>query len=264
MLDEIMKAAGIDVFGVADYEDTLPETGFKQRDRVENARSVIVCLIPWDTGKNEGRNMARFAVGRDYHAVAMEHLSVAAEILRRAFPDEVFKPFVDSSPIAEVRAAVLAGLGVRGCNNLLISKAYGTRCAIAEIVTTRRFTKSKKAVGTCFQCMNCVNNCPGGALSEKGYDREKCVSYINQKKKELTEKDVALIKEVGFVCGCDCCTDVCPMNRHMDGTGFAEFKETARPVYHPGDDLSDRSYSWKPENVERNYRIITEGTDGNS
>ena len=86
MLEEIMKAAGIEVFGVADYEDTLPETGFKQKDRVEDAKSVIVCLIPWDTGRNEGRNMARYAVGRDYHAVAAEHLSVAAEILRGEEP----------------------------------------------------------------------------------------------------------------------------------------------------------------------------------
>ena len=27
-----MKAAGIEVFGVADYNETLPGTGFKQRE----------------------------------------------------------------------------------------------------------------------------------------------------------------------------------------------------------------------------------------
>ena len=258
MLDEVMKAAGIEVYGVADYKDTLPGTGFKQRELFDGIESVIVCLIPWDTGKNEGRNVARHAVGRDYHAVASEHLSVAAEILKRAFPEETFKFFVDSSPIAEVRAAVLAGLGVRGRNNLLISKQYGTSCAIGEIITTRHFAKSKKAVGGCFDCMRCVDVCPGKALSEKGYEREKCVSYINQIKKELTEEDVALIKKVGLVCGCDCCTDVCPMNRHADGTGLIEFKESAKPVFTPGMDVSDRSYNWKIENAERNYKIITE------
>ncbi len=258
MLDEIMKAAGIEVYGVADYKDTLPGTGFKQREMFDGMESVIVCLIPWDTGMNEGRNVARFAVGMDYHIVAAKHLAIATEVLKRAFPDETFKFFVDSSPIAEVRAAVLAGLGVRGKNNLLISKEYGTRCAIGEIVSSKRFAKSKKSVGTCFECMRCVNECPGGALSEKGYDREKCVSYINQKKNELTEDDKKLIKEVGFVCGCDCCTDCCPMNRHADGTGLSEFKATAKPVYTPGMDTSDRSYNWKIENAERNYKIITE------
>lgn len=258
MLEEIMKAAGIEVYGVADYKDTLPGTGFKQREMFDGIESVIVCLIPWDTGMNEGRNVARFAVGRNYHDVAAEHLSVATEILRRIFPDETFKFFVDSSPIAEVRAAVLADLGIRGKNNLLISKEYGTRCAIGEIITTRHFARSKKAVGSCFGCMRCAENCPGGALTEKGYEREKCVAYINQMKKELTEEDEALIKKVGFVCGCDCCTDVCPMNRHADGTGWPEFKESAKPVFTPGMDLSDRSYSWKPDNVLRNYKIITE------
>jgi epoxyqueuosine reductase QueG len=77
-------------------------------------------------------------------------------------------------------------------------------------------------------------------------------------KKELTAEDEALIKKVGFICGCDCCTDCCPMNRHADGTGLKEFKESAKPVYTPGMDLSDRSYGWKPANVERNYKIITE------
>ena len=79
-----MKAAGIEVFGVADYNETLPGTGFKQREMFDGIQSVIVCLIPWDTGMNEGRNMARYAVGRNYHDVAAEHLSVATEILRRA------------------------------------------------------------------------------------------------------------------------------------------------------------------------------------
>lgn len=256
MLDEIMEAAGIPAYGVCDYADTLPGTGFKQRDLFEGIESVIVCIFPCDTGLNEGRNMARYAVGENYHAVAARHLSVATEILSRAFPGETFRFFVDSSPVAEVRAAVLAGLGIRGKNNLLITRDYGTRCAIGEIVTTRHFAKSQKSVGTCFMCGACLNACPGGALTEKGYDREKCVSYINQQKKELTPGDVALIKKVGFICGCDCCTDVCPMNRHADGTGMKEFRDTARPVYAPGMDISDRSYSWKPENVERNYKII--------
>lgn len=264
ILDKVMAAAGIEHFGVAAYEDTLPGTGFKKRELFDGMDSVIVCLIPWDTGMNEGRNVARFAVGRNYHDVAAEHLSVATEILRRAFPENTFKFFVDSSPIAEVRAANLAGLGIRGRNNLLISKAYGTRCAIGEIVTDRRFARSKKMPGSCFECGLCTKHCPNGALTKDGFVREKCVSYINQMKKEITPEDEALIRKVGFVCGCDCCTDICPMNRRFDGTGWREFKESARPVYRPGDDLSDRSYGWKAENVERNYKIIMEEKDGDT
>ena len=87
ILDEVMAAAGIEHYGVAAYEDTLPGTGFKKRELFDGMDSVIVCLIPWDTGMNEGRNVARFAVGRNYHDVAAEHLAVATEILRRAFPE---------------------------------------------------------------------------------------------------------------------------------------------------------------------------------
>ena len=144
ILDEVMAAAGIEHYGVAAYEDTLPGTGFKKRELFDGMDSVIVCLIPWDTGMNEGRNVARFAVGRNYHDVAAEHLAVATEILRRAFPENTFKFFVDSSPIAEVRAANLAGLGIRGRNNLLISKAYGTRCASAKLLPTGDLPAPKK------------------------------------------------------------------------------------------------------------------------
>ena len=41
MLDKVMEAAGIKVFGVADYEETLPGTGFKQREMFDGIQSVI-------------------------------------------------------------------------------------------------------------------------------------------------------------------------------------------------------------------------------
>lgn len=256
-LGEIMKAAGFDCCGVAEYAETLPGTGYRQNELFDGIRSVIVCLIPWDTGKNEGRNVARYCVGMDYHLVGQKHLGMAAEILRRAYPEDRFACFVDSSPIAEVRAAVLAGLGIRGLDNLLISDQYGTRCAIGEIVTTHAFPKSLPHPGTCRLCKKCIGACPGEALSPAGFDKTKCVSALTQKKGALTAEEEALIRRVGFVSGCDCCTDICPLNRHADGTGWQEFKDTAKPVYTPGTDLSDRTYGWRgPEIPERNYKIL--------
>ncbi len=256
-LGKIMEAAGFECYGVADYADTLPGTGYKQNERFEGIQSVIVCLIPWDTGKNEGRNVARYCVGMDYHLIGENHLGIAAENLKQAYPGDRFSYFVDSSPVAEVHSAVLAGLGVRGRNNQLVSDRYGTRCAIGEIVTTHPFPKSVEHPGTCFLCNKCVEACPNAAISLKGFDKTKCVSAITQKKGALTEEEENLIRKVGFVSGCDCCTDVCPMNRYADGTGWKEFKETAKPVYTPGMDLSDRAYGWRgPEIPERNYKIL--------
>ncbi|HXK77990.1 MAG TPA: DUF1730 domain-containing protein [Oscillospiraceae bacterium] len=256
-LGEIMRAAGFDGYGVAAYAETLPGTGYRKNELFDGIRSVIVCLIPWDTGKNEGRNVARYCVGMDYHLVGQKHLDVAAELLKKLYPEDRFACFVDSSPVAEVRAAVLAGLGVHGRNNLLISDQYGTRCAIGEIVTTHAFPKSVPHPDTCLLCNKCVEACPNAALSPEGFDRTRCVSAMTQKKGALTAEEEALIRKVGFVSGCDRCTDVCPMNRHADGTGWKEFKETAKPVYTPGTDLSDRAYGWRgPETPERNYNIL--------
>jgi len=256
MLEEIMSAAGIEAFGVADYRDTQPGPEFKRDQLPPTPRSVIVCLFPYDTGTTE-RNVARYAVGMDYHAVAKKHLEIAAEILRRAFPGEVFVTFVDGSPVAEVRAAVMAGLGVRGKNNQLINEKYGTRCAIGDIVTTMRLEKSQRRMGGCLDCLRCFKACPGHALTEKGFDRTKCVSAISQKKGELTADEAALVAKTGLCWACDRCTDCCPMNHDAGGTGMQEFKDTAIPFASTGMDMTGRAYAWRgAEVVERNLRIL--------
>lgn len=258
MLEEIMAAAKIEAFGVADYKDTQPGPDFKRDKLPISPRSVIVCLFPYDTGLTE-RNVARYAVGADYHAIAKKHLETAAEILRRVYPGESFITFVDGSPIAEVRAAVMAGLGVRGKNNLLINEKYGTRVAIGEIVSTVKFPKSERKIGGCIDCLRCFKACPGHALSEKGFDRSKCVSALSQKKGSLTKEEEALVAKTGLCWGCDRCTDCCPMNKNATGTGMEDFKETAIAIASADMDMTGRAYAWRGrEVVERNLKIQEE------
>lgn len=60
--------------------------------------------------------------------------------------------FTDNSPIREVTAARLAGLGFVGNNGLLISPAYGTYHFIAEIVTDLWLEPSMPMESGCEAC----------------------------------------------------------------------------------------------------------------
>ena len=71
----------------------------------------------------------------DYHLIAGEYLQRFCEALRQQFPNNRFEPFTDNSPVPEVRSALLAGLGRRGKNGLLLHPDYGSYVFIGEVVT---------------------------------------------------------------------------------------------------------------------------------
>ena len=52
-----------------------------------------------------------------------------------------------------------------------------------------------------------------------------CLSYITQKKEELSEDEINVLKENKKVFGCDVCQDVCPHNKNISTTNIKEFYE---------------------------------------
>ena len=78
------------------------------------------------------------------------------------------------------------------------------------------FTPDEPLPKTCIKCMKCVKYCPGNALLGN-YDMnpKRCLSYITQKKEELTEEEIFLLKKEKKVFGCDICQDVCPHNKNI-------------------------------------------------
>lgn len=98
--------------------------------------TVLTLLFPYRFPDRGPRNLSRYAACLpDYHLAAGEVLSSAAAALRAAYPRYRFEPFVDNSPLPEVRAAALSGLGCIGDNGLLIHPVYGSWVFIAAIVT---------------------------------------------------------------------------------------------------------------------------------
>ena len=126
---------------------SLPRLSRLPRD----AKSVIVCLLGYYAGER-AHNISRYAWARDYHLLVEELLSPVAERMRETWQEQTFAVFTDNSPIREVTAARLAGLGFIGNNGLLISPAYGSYHFIAEIVTDLWLEPSEPVEAGCGEC----------------------------------------------------------------------------------------------------------------
>lgn len=227
----------------------------------ENTKSVIVLLFPYNFGDDAytDSDISRYAVVPDYHDTIGRILTDTVERLKEKYPDEEFVAFTDNSPIPEVRAAMYAGLGVRGLNGLFFNKEYGSWIFIGEIVTTMicEYPAVADSEITCIKCGKCVSACPTKAIGENGINTEKCLSFITQKKGELTDEQEMLIKNSGCAWGCDVCQSVCPMNKSVKTEPIEIFRDGAEFKARTDDDISDRAYAWRGKKViERNLKIL--------
>jgi len=226
----------------------------------ENARSVIVYLFPYYLGEEyyKDRNISKYAVPDDYHKICGEYLRKAVSMLKNDYPENSFEYFCDNSPINEVKAACLSGLGVKGENSLLINEKYGSFCFIGEIVTDVDFEKENHEIEYCKKCGLCTEKCINSAIASGCVNKEKCLSQITQKKGELKVSEEELIRKSGCIWGCDICQDVCPMNKNIETSPIEEFYKTAMPSYKGSADYNEnRAFSWRKQSViERNLKIL--------
>lgn len=226
----------------------------------ENAKSVIVVLFPYYLGEKyyENLNISKYAVSEDYHVICGKYLEEITTSLRECYPRNEFQYFCDNSPINEVYAATLAGLGVKGENSLLINEKYGSFCFIGEIVTDLEILCDDRKIEFCKRCGLCKKKCINQAIATNGVQKEKCLSEITQKKGELTESEEELIKKSGSIWGCDICQNVCPMNISVETSPIKEFYKTAKSTYNGDEDYNkNRAYSWRKKDViNRNLKIM--------
>lgn len=223
--------------------------------------SVILFLLPYYAGEFPARNVARYALCDDYHAIAGDILQEVIRPLSEAFPGEVFLPFADSSPIPEVEAGVLSGLGFAGKNGQLITPWYGSLAFLCEVVTTLSLITTGPMEGNCGTCRRCLDSCPTGALGLDWLDVSRCRSQISQKKGELSEEERRQLQEGGLAWGCDICTDVCPHNQPPVLTTVPRMREGLEPLLTMENLprlVKRKSYGWRGAAVLRRNLAILE------
>ena len=218
----------------------------------ENVESAFFWLIPYYTGKHEGRNVSLYSVSRDYHVFSKDLAQSMGEKLKEQYPNEDFYFFCDSSPVNEVAAAVKSGLGVIGRNRLLINEKYGSYVFIGSMLTSIKAERMCIALEkhTCLECDACIRACD--YLSGK---REYCLSELNQRK-NVTEDELEIIKSKKVRWGCDECQEVCPMNKSARITPVHFFHEeiienvtTEILESMSKAQFKERAYSWRGKKV---------------
>ncbi len=188
------------------------------------ARTALVFLFPYYAGERSG-NLSLYARGRDYHTVIRDALSPVAEDLRAWYPNNTFAVLADDSPLPEVRAAALAGLGMAGENGLLIHKDYGSYVFIGTIVTDRPCPVEPQEPRPCRKCGACRKACPSAALGEGGVDASRCLSALTQRNGALSPEEAEQLRRHPLIWGCDLCQHACPMNRDVMQTEILAFRD---------------------------------------
>lgn len=263
LLDEVFAEHKIEYYSALAYSDCnelnhelIAREGF-------TPRSVILFLLPYYAGNAE--NLSCYAAALDYHIAIREITDAVISRLSAAYPDCHFRGYGDHSPIDERHAAAISGLGIKGDSTLLINEKYGTYVFIADIVTDvppeALGARAPLPLVTCSHCGACIRACPTGILRGECSD---CLSAITQRKGELTEKEVEIMRKVDTVWGCDLCQSVCPYNRTPTPTPIEFFHRdrierltSDRLSAMSADELKSRAFGWRGrKTIERNLEEL--------
>lgn len=162
----------------------VPYTPFKEK---EGAAYIDSFYIASNTAYNYSLKIAKTLEGMGYSCIP--------------------NPDIDYKEAA--RACGLAW----GKNTLSYKSGLGSRFAIGAVQTDAVFeekTDCRPVPMPCLNCGLCAAACPGGAIGDNGFCREKCMREYMLRPEKAGE---AMLKAFGNrIIGCDICQKVCPVN----------------------------------------------------
>ena len=264
ILQEYFASVGVEYYAVLSYSDCRQiNPNIMERENFV-PRSVIVYLLPYYSG--ETVNISRYSASLDYHIALRECADGLILALKEKNPAASAKGYGDHSPIDEVGAALISGLGIVGDNGLIINEKYGSYVFIGDLVTDippeELGALTPREVGHCLHCGACKRACPTGILRGEGSD---CLSAITQRKGELTAEEQGLMRTCNTAWGCDLCQSSCPYNRTPRLTPIEFFyRDRISTLTRDLLDSMDkptfmrRAFAWRGrKTVERNLDILS-------
>ncbi len=223
--------------GEMKYLEAYQQRLKRLRSTIPDVKSIIVLGVNYFNSRSEalpevagkgkifsGR-IARYAWGRDYHAVIRNRLERIEDFIRQKVPRAQLLSCVDTQPVFERSYAEKAGLGFRGKQTNLLSKDFGPWLFLSEILTDLELASdSFQNHGSCGTCSSCIEICPTGAIVSDGkIDARRCIAYLTIEYKGVIPREIRpLIKD--WVFGCDECLTVCPFTRFSKETTWEDLK----------------------------------------
>ncbi|HYG68566.1 MAG TPA: tRNA epoxyqueuosine(34) reductase QueG [Anaeromyxobacteraceae bacterium] len=184
-------------------------------------RSVVALALSYHAGNGApppdgAGEVARYARGRDYHAVMKRKLRDLEARLRARDPGIRTYASSDIAPVMEKAWAERAGIGWVGKNGCLITERHGSWVLLATLLVDRDLAADAPHPERCGTCTACLGACPTGAIPEPGLvDARRCLSFWTIERRGEIPAEIA-DRVGGRVFGCDACQTVCPWNRGVD------------------------------------------------
>ena len=220
--------------GAMAWMGRTPEKRANPRLVLPDCRSIISVGVNYLTGHRaderpgHGR-IARYAWGKDYHAVFGDRLKLFEQRIHALAPDAQTRSYVDTGPIMEKAWAEQAGLGWIGKHSNLVSSQFGSWLLLGEVLTTLNLEPDEPATDLCGSCTLCIQACPTTAIVEPYVvDARRCISYLTiELRDDRSLIPAELQARIGNrIFGCDDCLDVCPFNLRADPTQEPAFQPT--------------------------------------
>lgn len=209
---------GASLVGIADCRSVLKTPSHQANARVQRrfkSGSFVVLalehpastpLLDWWTGRGGTPG------NRELHRISnsLQHwLKNDFEIASRILPY-----YVEEGGIFLKEAAVVAGLGVIGRNNLLITPQYGASVRLRALFLDKEILDDKPLrFAPCDDCpAPCRRACPQNAFKSGTFQRSRC--NIQMLKDEAAQKTITMEgKAIAVIPYCRACEWACPVSR---------------------------------------------------
>lgn len=270
-MKNFLKSRNIEAFGAVLLKDCkIIKKYLLEKNGISDNACVLMMLLPYRS-EQKPKNLSVYASVPDYHKLVDELRAEMYDFLKGKGISAPYALFADHSPIDEVHASCIAGLGFIGDNGLLINERYSSFVFLCELIIDAdpgvlglELVKNAQ-IKHCLGCGACARACPSNCMDKSGpAPKSECLSAITQKKGELTSEEKELMLQNNTLWGCDICQNVCPYTRNAEYTKIEYFKNgiitelTTELIENMSDEeLSSRAFSWRGRGVLlRNLQIF--------